>query len=131
MSSKRRRDAPADALELTGGLLISVGGTPGYRLTMTSSRVVIAPRSRLVSALCPTFAFPWQAVREVSGDTDDLGLHMQLSFALKEPPDVRGGMLPHLWRRFVRRPGFILSERSSFERRWEPFRPTSLIGPRD
>jgi hypothetical protein len=117
MTFRRRSNRTgSDALQLTGSLLIGgIGGYPGYRLTITPSRVSIAPRSRLMNMLMPAFEFPWEAVLSVSGDTGPLGLRLQLHFALNQPADVSGGVFPGLWQRFIRRPGFELSQKKFVE----------------
>jgi hypothetical protein len=77
---------------------------PLVRLTVTDRGPTIAPASRWVNLLLPTYELPWYQVREVQLVTGLFGLRRGMRFVLKRRARSARPNLASLWPIPVRRP---------------------------
>jgi hypothetical protein len=103
---------PADARSVgecsfLGGLRAGGWGAtwPLIRLRMEESRATIAPASRWLDVLLPTYEFGWDEVQEVDAAAGLFGGPSGIRFVLKGPArSARRYSLPRIWPVPVRRP---------------------------
>jgi hypothetical protein len=95
-----------DAPSFLGGLRASGWGVtwPLVRLTLTDRGPTIAPASRWLNLVLPTYELPWYQVREVQVVTGLFGRRRGVRFILRRRARSARPNLANLWPIPVRRP---------------------------